>query len=503
MQRYVFESNRLRDAVGASALVHRATSDSDDDGLLANSGATFAVAGGGNAVLCFDSRQQARGFVTRYTGHLLDMAPGLEVSIQVLPDRAVSAGALIELRTRLAHRKAAHEPHAPLLGLGVVADCVRTGLPAVAVDGRSLEPISTRIQEARFAGERATEAEPPPPGPNGERVAWPLELDHLNATKGERSQLGIVHVDGNGVGEKLAAWLADRVREGTPDVEVADGYSALSVLLTKRTEAVRDSLVSRVSKAIEPTDDGGLRCGKQADALAFALVEVDGAYQWPLRWILAQGDELTFIADGRIALDLAAHALRVFSDGPLGGLGPVSACAGVAIVPAHSPFSSAYDLAARLCKNAKAHVRAKGSSALDWNRGLARPDTSIEQLRKRQYGEHGTARPYVVSCAFSAGQPPLVGGWEWLTTKLLDGPRGLRAGAWAGSRNKVKALGPLVREGRDPVKRALSAWNSVADTADLVLPEPIEGTGYLSNGRTPLLDALELLDLHMSLDRQA
>src|SRR5690606_5681066 len=86
--------------------------------------------------------------------------------------------------------------------------------------------------------------------------------------------------------------------------------------------------------------------------LAFALRRFGTRVLLPLRPILLGGDDLTFLCDGRVALALTEAALKAF-EAEVPSLGRVTACAGVAIVPAHAPFAQAYALAEALCRHAK------------------------------------------------------------------------------------------------------------------------------------------------------
>lgn len=67
----------------------------------------------------------------------------------------------------------------------------------------------------------------------------------------------------------------------------------------------------------------------------------------PLRPIVLGGDDMTFVADGRIALDLAVAALREFEKNQVPHLGNngssihVTACAGMALVRSHAGGSRA------------------------------------------------------------------------------------------------------------------------------------------------------------------
>lgn len=79
IQRYVFASNRLRDAVAASWLVQWAT---DPGGALAPvPQGDILGAGGGSAILRFADRAGALAFAARYTRRVYEEAPGLDVAI--------------------------------------------------------------------------------------------------------------------------------------------------------------------------------------------------------------------------------------------------------------------------------------------------------------------------------------------------------------------------------------------------------------------------------------
>jgi hypothetical protein len=80
----------------------------------------------------------------------------------------------------------------------------------------------------------------------------------------------------------------------------------------------------------------------------------------------------------------------------------------------------------------------------------------------------------------------------------LDGrSNGFRGERWREHRNKVKELQAVVREGPEGVQRAREAWTVARK---LQLPGGLDATnGFLDGERTPLLDAIELLDLHLPL----
>jgi len=178
-------------------------------------------------------------------------------------------------------------------------------------------------------------------------------------------------------------------------------------------------------------------------------------------------------------------------------LGKMSACAGVAIVRSHYPFARAYELAERLCQHAKSvrHQQQDGSCWLDWHIGVVRPTEPVQDLRDRLYRANGlqlTCRPYRLGSGMNDS-----GTWFWLSGALLGtSGSGLRGPGWGRRRNKVKALASLLREGPSAVRTALHAWQTV--DRQLVLPTGLDASGF-NGDRTPLLDAIELVDVHLSL----
>lgn len=248
--------------------------------------------------------------------------------------------------------------------------------------------------------------------------------------------------------------------------------------------------------------------------LGFALYGEGGKTTFlPLQPILLGGDDLTFVCDGRIALDLAVTALQEFRKheiphlGENGGGHTLTACAGVALAKVRAPFHRGYELAEVLCQSAKRRrqeMNQKGGNEtgcwVDWHVGTTRPGDSVKDVRERQYkrGNNSlTMRPYPLVAFSNRSQS-----WEWLDEALL-GPgqtpdysfRGFDV--WSGSRNRVKRLGALVANGTDLVARQVEAWRVIEK--NLKIPGGLPETGYIGS-ETPLLDPIELMDLHLRLE---
>jgi len=306
-------------------------------------------------------------------------------------------------------------------------------------------------------------------------------------------------VDGNGVGKKIKNWLDDKVQSHGNDETVRREYREWSKAIDRLGQEALLAVVDRIFQKLEISRDGQkAKVSGIPERLGFELNKENCRWMLPLRPILLGGDDLTFVCDGRIALDLAETALGVFEYSAIPYLGKITASAGIAIVRVHAPFARAYELAEKLCRSAKGRLKEENDPgcALDWHIGIARPGDTVSGIREKQYQANGnklTCRPYRLGSGKDDKET-----WRWLSRKLLeDNNCGLRGGVWTERRNKVKALAELVREGPDGVRAALDAWRVVEKK--LQLPHPIENDGFIAC-RTPLQDAVEIVDLHLVLE---
>jgi hypothetical protein len=395
------------------------------------------------------------------------------------------------------------QPTVPLLGLGVTASCRETRGPATDFDADG-QPIAAAIAARRKpelldrwdkllpSGAAAFSQDGGPP----KQLRFPLELDHLGRSREDRSLIGVVHIDGNGIGARIGAWMAQQVTAQRDDEAFLTDYRQMSGGLNHLAEQAWGEVVKRVTAAIGFNPRTGYEVRSRPLGQGFALSGDAETLNLPLRPLILGGDDLTFVCDARLALDLTAAALAVFDTSAIPILGRVRACAGVALTGVHAPILRVYDLAESLCHQAKELVRSSPNpeSALDWHVGFASPTETLDQTRNRQYragARRLTCRPYRL------GNTDQVGTWRWLADRIL-GPTGLHGPMWRERRNKLAALRDVLREGPDAVKRALQAWRLAAP--GLTLPAGLEESGGYLGKDTPLLDALELLDIHLPLE---
>jgi len=413
-QRYIFQSNKLREVLGASELVRRAGTDFVRDAVAEGGfegACEVCVATSGKAVAAFEAAQDARTFVSRVTRRALAEAPGLGVygavseALSADADPATAAAALRGLFERIGrNRLALAAPETRFGHLPPVAPCRTTGLPGagwwIDPDGKSAEISAAALAKRAAAREDRR---------NGV-THGPFAADRLREDFGdaavcadpdllEKTGCGwfaVVHADGNGFGEVFMN-LDRCLPAGRPRTAQAllAFYADLSAALD---DIGRQATVEAV---------GGL-CDRRVRDPA----RDDPRRAIPIVPLVMGGDDLTVIVDGSQAVAFAAAYVAAFErrsgEHPLVGTltrngRPLSfgAAAGVAIVKPHHPFHRAYELSEELLRSAKIvkKVLGAGASALDFQVVFGDTTSDLETLRDgwRIGNASLTLRPYVVS----------------------------------------------------------------------------------------------------------
>jgi hypothetical protein len=513
IQQHVFATNRMKDALGGSAQVEQLK---DWVKQFCPADDVLAVAGG-NALLKFADEAQARKAIASLSRSVIENAPGLEIAVVHEPyQHGGLAKAIRSSQRKLQEIKLDRRPNVPLLNLSVTAACHETKQPATAFD-QDRHPIAHGLYQRRQQTNPQKWKDLLPPdaasfsreGGPACSLEYPIELDDLGRTEDDRSLIGVVHVDGNGIGRKIQNWLTEQEKDETEDDALIAKYQNMSSRLDQLAREAFRKVVQRVVDGIafDPPRNGTPGNGyviqsprlSRSFKLKVAENRLPHELNLPVRPLILGGDDLTFVCDGRLALDLAATALAVFERATVPELGQMSASAGVAICRAHAPILRVYEWAERLCASAKKTARGTGGDefcAIDWHIGYSSPTDSLDQVRRRQYQ---TANQQSLTCRpYRLGSDHKPGTWRWLSDTVLGvGGQGFHSPLWSERRSKIKALRDLARDGGKAVQRGIESW--LVTTPDLKLPDGIPPSGLLVSG-TPLLDAIELLDIHWSLE---
>lgn len=545
-QRYIFASNKLREAVGASELTHRAGTQwvleaveaaggpalwrergVDRDGLLdpavnrsAADGAPVevVVATSGKALLLVRDDTTGRAIVRRVTDRALEEAPGLDVTGVVGQAFDWEHGDLDDAvrevhQVHARHRQRRSSPASRFLRIPLVADCATTGMPAARFDHLEPEPglrsatASAKRAAAKKAKARLQRLLDVDGTTDEARRRFVTDIDELE-TVTETGWLAVVHADGNGLGA-----LFQNFGEVVPGaVAGADRNASHADLLRRFSLGVERCTERAFVEALDVLVNENEEKNKKVAVVPLVL----------------GGDDLTVLCHGPKSIAFTAAYLQAFETATadrtlLDGVVPelverkhgharLSAAAGVAVTKSHFPFWSAYQLSTQLIEEAKTvkqqvvqDDRFVPTSALDFHVLYDSSDADLDRIREDLRVDDRktllTARPYVVT------SPDALGGagaaWrrhrqlddlrdrvELLTERDEDGyriPRSqlheLREGLFLGHEEADSRLN-LVRERLPDVKRLCPNGTTTS-----LFTTPTQGS---ERRMTVLLDALDL-----------
>ncbi|MEK7727746.1 MAG: hypothetical protein AAB354_04990 [candidate division KSB1 bacterium] len=419
--------------------------------------------GGGNALILFANHGElSKEFAKALSMKALREAPGLQLVLKHMPFNPTSdklSASHQELITELAKRKLSRMPSIPLLGLGVTAECVYTGKPAVEWN-KDEPPASAEVVAKLAVKDKGIQRL------NGQLSEVDLkdykfiyDFDHFG-TKGESTYLAVIHADGNGMGDRIKAIGKDH-RANDEYVRNLRGFSdSIKAASSRALQATMKMLLDNI------VVDGKNNTRMIGDRVPIPFVKgkKDSAPLWrlPFRPIVFGGDDVTFVCEGRLGLAIATKYLHEFSQQKLADGDSAHARAGVAVVKSHFPFSRAYELADDLCGSAKTYIKEwekekqPGVTALDWHfavTGLVRP---LKEIREREY-QVDAGNLYMRPLRLSDPDDD----WRsWQTFKSIMAefrqPE-KEKGHWAGRRNKLKALRVALRNGEAEVRQFLKA----------------------------------------------
>lgn len=545
IQPYIFGSNRLRENIGASYLVNQATGTWVKESLGALSKALkkeqlanyeiyippetisdtppkihqedspiiaeLIYAGGGNAIAVFRSHDYAIRFTQILSRRVLQEAPGLTLSVAHQDfnwDETESLFQTIQnLRHKLEYNKSPKAPSSPLLGLSVTADCISTRLVAVGMSNEFGAPVEDAYLVSREVQRKIESV------CNSNQRLWrqlqtviaedsgyqfPTDFDDLGRSRGESSYIAVVHADGNSMGERFK-----QCGKGKSNVEYITALRKLSSSVNHAGISALRSVTAQLIKSIQ----GGVVKGTLGE---FSLTECkEGGYYLPFRPLVYGGDDVAFVCDGRLGLELAALYLEAFAQQTdADGNHTFSACAGIAVVKTHYPFARAYALSEALCTSAKGLIRKKEQetnreepnsiqkSAMDWHIATSGLLGSIGAIRQREY-QSVQKKSLVMRPLWLSHQDE----WRtWVGFKHVT--RDFVAGDdWKDRKNKVIALREVLRQGGDAIAQFLNVYkldHLPTFPVQNGLEKTLQKAGWV-NEHCGYFDAIEAMDFYLDI----
>jgi hypothetical protein len=530
-QNYIFNTNRLRENIGASFLLSQATKEWIEEILdtslripknrqaepIDSSGvdAEIIYANGGNALIVFKSREIAVNFIHILSKKVLTEASGVNLLV-AHADFDWEDDNLYEIvedlkKNELEHQKYERIHSAPLLGLGVTASCKSTQLPAVDrsdrdshIDYDDDEEVDSYLisTEAKQKLKAANKANPKlqkifSDVVNQNIYQFPYRTDNLGRLQGESSYVAVVHIDGNGMGDRFKQYGKDKknrdyinaMREFSDSIEKA-GIEAL--------KAVTETLVNSIESGIVVGKLGKVELKKNSESNILYL---------PFRPLVYGGDDITFICEGRLGLELAALFLQKFEEQKVSDGKPLTACAGVCVVKTHYPFARAYKISEDLCQTSKKFVKTEREkhgedyfSAIDWHFAASGLLGSISEIRQREYQIN------INNQLLNLAMRPL---WlesqdEWRTwlglTQIISEFK--QGNEWKERQNKIMALREVLRKGStDAVEQFLLTYklpNLPLFPTSSGQNDTITKKGWV-NAKCGYFDAIEAMDFYLGI----
>jgi len=374
IQKYIFSSNQLKDNIGASYII-----DSIFDDLKEKF--QYSYVGGGNALIYFDSEDEAKKMLKEWSTELLQRAPGVVpfITIEENFDKLKYAESHEKIIKKSIERKNKFIPLTALNAFGITADCPKTGFSSEVFCEKCADQELSYLSSVSYTKIlKAEEADKKIKKDFSDILLndydFPDKFDELGGTKGDNNHIAVIHIDGNDIG------LIFRKQDTEEKIKkLSDGL----------TNGIKYSFKQVLQKLIPLIDElnrnGEITLKKHSNNDKLKLL--------PIRPIVLGGDDVTFVCDARIGLLCATEFIKVFESLEICMDNNITACGGVSIVKTGYPFYRAYKMAEDLCSMSKKKRREKANNSsdssadsyIDFHISFGGISDTIERIRLNNY----------------------------------------------------------------------------------------------------------------------
>lgn len=327
IQNYIFQTNELKDIIGASELVNEIChkfkamygEDSEHRGKM-------IVHAAGNIKCIFDDEDACRDAVRNFPRFAMEMAPGITISQAVvkIKDDSEYAKKAEELEQRL-HAQRNHPVKSLTTELMAIERSRKTGLPATTIKYAQDKKEKDEYLDEGIVAKRNEKGCDLYRKLTGEDIKTGNRAYDTKDLTGHNDWIAVIHADGNGLGEVVAELSGDYQR-----------FKDFSDNLDKATIAAAQAAYTATKE-------------KEEDEKANRTLE-----KLKIRPIVIGGDDLTVICRGDLAVKFVKEYLEAFEKETKERIGKkLTACAGIAFIKSSYPFYYGYDLAEALCGEAK------------------------------------------------------------------------------------------------------------------------------------------------------
>lgn len=470
-QAYIFQSNELKKNILNSAVIAWIM---DQDYLEETAGDKsvfdkekhLVYSGGGHTVMEFPSREQAVCFVRRITKTIKRDYLGIEVFARTIPyEEAKSPGENLKELTKALEKKKSERRAAFHQG----------SFGVEKIDTNTLKPILYQNNKTNGMPKKEEQTDKDLMADGFHCV---YRFEELGGTKDRSNFIAVVHIDGNAMGKRV-----EHLQQKLNGL----GWEEYKNNLKKFSESIDRDFKSAYKGMSEYVADN-IRKNRLND-----LDIAEGRF--PVRRIITAGDDICFVAEGRIGLECAAAFIdklgsqknEVDEEG-------YAACAGVAIVHRKYPFYKAYELAEMLCSSAKKYGAALSSdgsgsdvSAIDWHIEFGELRDTLEEMRadyKDSDGSSISGRPYIVKASQSVSDVEDVRRYDEVRDLIMTLQNNKSC-----ARGTIKELRNIMKQGQNETEHYIRFHR----IEDLVKWD-------LGDDHKMLFDAIELVDTFIALE---
>lgn len=347
IQGFIFQTNELRDIVGASELVENVCTSLFDEvlGDKKKEGNAIVMAAG-NIKYIFDSEDDCKTVVRIFPKTVMEYAPGITISQAVVryspndTDAFANAVQKLENRLRIQRNKLMRDTAVGLMG---IERSRQTGLPVThIVNNQHLDEGTYLKLYAKGGEERKNTTQRLCAKAFGNKTKITRVPFDIGEITGLNDWIAIIHADGNGLGQVVqrVGGNPEKLKQFSQKLDVATTNAAVG---------------------------------------AFESLELPDNDKIPVRPIVLSGDDHTLICRADLALEYVKAFIGNFekqtkellgndaNDQPEGNLlqgvfkggeNFLTACAGIAFIKSSYPFYYGYQLAEALCDKAKKDTKA-------------------------------------------------------------------------------------------------------------------------------------------------
>lgn len=428
IQDYIFATNRLRENAGASYQVTKVLEEFLEKALLydkpqravaseevvlkwrdadqlrlpknENIRAEIIYSGGGNAIVLFRDFDMFQKTAEKLGRIVAENSQGLSLAAAYIKTKLENFGEdrkKLELEMSRRKREMIRQP-------------LISPFPVVEQDYESHQPIvrctssgtwtgnMTRIQrqkqeayeeaEWRNTGSREKSRSLFPRVGRGISYRYPETMEHLCQKPGEDSRIAVVHIDGNGMGDRINRQIErySTYTEGVPGIRKVS--KEIAELFQNTYAEVLNDLWKR---DVFDTAVFERKVSQKDEAAEQIFV--------PLRPMILDGDDFTFLCRADLAVPVAVDFMMKLmqnqKEEPR-----ITACGGIAFVHSHFPFRVAYSIAEESCSCAKEKWYAQKKARPGEKSAVCCLDFQVikeSEAEQQTKGRGRQKRPYTIS----------------------------------------------------------------------------------------------------------